>query len=354
MIDWSQGMEQDFEFYRVDESTWLNAERLDTVVGCDIVRDLSSEGVESATLQIDGDYMGEQWVRCYMACKQGGERHMECLGTFLVQSPSRKFDGAVSTLECKAYSALHPLREALVPMGTWLPAGANCVGSVAEMFGEHGVAPVVHGGSPALLMGNYAAAPGSTWLEHGRAVASMAGNVVGVTPEGRVEIRQDSPTAALMPVWEFSDGDGSVLYPEAEETFDWYGLPNACEVVATWGKTTVSARAVNDDPASILSVGNRGREVTLRIEEPQELAGGATEAECEALARIKLQEASCIVRKLRIAYAYRPIPLGACVRLSYDAAGIGGDAVITRQEMRLESGLKVEAECTVKQQLWRY
>ena len=52
MIDWLSSMEQTFEYYTVDPSTWKDVKKLNYVKSCTINRDSESETLGSATIEI--------------------------------------------------------------------------------------------------------------------------------------------------------------------------------------------------------------------------------------------------------------------------------------------------------------
>ena len=52
MIDWLSSMEQTFEYYTVDPSTWKDVKKLNYVKSCTINRNSESETLGSATIEI--------------------------------------------------------------------------------------------------------------------------------------------------------------------------------------------------------------------------------------------------------------------------------------------------------------
>ena len=94
MIDWTESMSQTFEYYTVDPNTWLDVAPLRTVKTCQISRDESAETLGSASISIS-DSVGETYIRVYLVATQNGAKYKIALGTFLIQTPSSKFDGKV-------------------------------------------------------------------------------------------------------------------------------------------------------------------------------------------------------------------------------------------------------------------
>ena len=51
-IDWSESMEQSFEYYEVDPNTWKDIRKIENVKSCSIDRDESSDTLGSASISI--------------------------------------------------------------------------------------------------------------------------------------------------------------------------------------------------------------------------------------------------------------------------------------------------------------
>ena len=103
MIDWTSTMQQTFEYYVVDPGTWCDDKRLDNVRSCTITRDATADTLGSAT--IDADNMtGECYIRVYLVAIQNGVKYRFPLGTFLVQTPSSKYSGALRSVSMQAYT----------------------------------------------------------------------------------------------------------------------------------------------------------------------------------------------------------------------------------------------------------
>ena len=98
MPNWSDSMQQTFEFYTVDPGTWKDMKRLDIVKACSIKRDLESETLGSASMDVT-ESLGECYVRVN-----------ETLALFfsIVRSGLSGFPGGV-LLMLKVCSVDHPL-----------------------------------------------------------------------------------------------------------------------------------------------------------------------------------------------------------------------------------------------------
>ena len=338
-IDWTRGMEQEFLYYRVDPATWTDAERIEGVVRCSVDRDLSTDVLESAELEIDSFDGGECWIRCYADFAQDGERYRSAVGTWLAQTPRRRLDGKTDTTEVRCYGSLHPLKEALCAAYA-APKGTDAVAECARLLRAHGVAPVEAPESGAKLSEHYVAPFGTPWLDVCRALAEAGGCELGVDGYGRVYVQPARTPLSRSVSWTFRDGQASVVSPGMTSERDWYGLPNVCIVKA--GRFV--GRAANTSPYSPISTTSRGREVVLAVEDPDELKSGASQAAADAVARKLLAEASTVERKVTFSHGYVPVALGDRVRLEVE--GFAADVRVSSQRLELGTGAAVEAEGT--------
>lgn len=347
MVDWTQGMSQSFAYYVVDPDTWLDVEEIPEVTSCRIVYDLDSELRYSASFTIDNRDFSEEYIRAYMDCVQGDEVERVPLGTFLCQTPKRKVADNVMSLNVTAYSPLIEYQDAQPPFGT--PVGGNAYNafmSIAAMFHP----PVVgscDGESPVTVTGD-----GDSWLGPSRRLLAPVGAELEPDMYGRAAIRPTIPFRALQPVWTFTDDNSSIMLPGYDETFDWYKLPNVCRL--TWSEPTrvVVAVAENDDPASPISTASRGREVTLTVNNPDELHVGCTQQEADIVARMRLEEASSVEVTYVISHGYCPVRVGDAIRIRYNRYGIDVVAKVTNQEMNCSTGAEVRTTAKSVMTMW--
>lgn len=341
-------------YYEVDPGTWADTRRLSGITSCTVTREDDGAVLERATLSIDSFEMGERWIRCYVDAYQDGVTERIPIGCWLVQTPRRTFDGMVSTLSCEAYSSLHPLREDIAPVGTCYPPGTVCTEAAATICRERGIAPVVESPSSKVLDDWYIVPPKTSWLKVANTLLAAADRRLVPDEYGRVCQEPVIDSRNARPSHEFGEGDGSLLLPRADDTFDWYGLPNVCRVscAGIHGESIIGI-AVNDDPNSILSTVSRGREVPLEIDSPDELKSGGTEAAATLLAKKALIEASSVERAMVIRHGMVRTRLFECVRLNYVSAKMETDAVVRSQRITVTSD-DVEYEDTIvtNESLW--
>lgn len=345
MIDYRYGFDrQSYEFWRVGRDTWADSEMMGNVSSFSLLRDLSTQTLESASGTFAGEGFGEAWVRAYMSVWQAGEHARIPLGTWLAQKSERGTDGAAETTAVTLYSPLVVLANRdrtgnRPPVGFTVPVGVNCAAFCRQLMEAHGLAPVTATLSTAALDVPLVAGPADSWLDVCGRLAKAAGCEIRLDAMGRVLI---APIQARpQPTWTFEEGDGSrvisTLGQSATEKLDTFDVPNAVEVVWTNGRATVVGRAEELDGRST-SMAGRGYEQVLRIENPPELQAGCTESRANMLAEEVLAREARITRTIEIEHAFCPVRAGDTVAVEYGSAGIRGVGKVVRQSMDLVVG----------------
>lgn len=363
-VDWGRPMTQRWVYAEVDPDTWEDVRELSTVAGCTITRDLDSELRESASFEIDGEQPGETFIRVYIEAderlptvrhadsfeKQRTASERMAVGTFLCQTPSLKADGRVRTLTVDAYSPLIELADDRPPYG--YTARGKVEEALEQIVGSVSHAPFVGYGSQKSIAGSLVANEDDTWLTFCRTIASYAGCDIACDEQGRVVMEPVRAPSALLPMWTFDDSNSSVLLPDFEETFDWFGLPNRCEVVWSEEARTLVGVAENKDAASPLSTVSRGRKVTVRHDNPEGLEEGCTQAQVTSRAKQLLEEASVVEREYVANHGFCKVRAGDAVRIRYARFGVDVTAQVRSQEISCVTGATVKSVCKVTERMW--
>lgn len=349
MADWSRGMTQTWTWCEVNPATWQDIRVLDTVVSASIKRDADAELRESASLVVDSEMLDEIYVRAYLDVEQDDKSERICVGTFLCQTPTLKSDGRTSELTVEAYSPLLELRDDIPPFGYTVTG--NIPARIKEIVERASHAPFTGYGTtnlPNAVVAN----EDDTWLSYARAIAAYANCDVTCDETGRVSMVPFVSKASLMERWVFDDSNSSITLPNTEETFDWYGLPNVCEVV--WSEDTgcVFGRAENSNRRSLISTAARGRRVVLRVTNPDELKEGCTQAQANNLARKMLEDASVVERTFVISHGFCPVRIGDCVRINLASHGINTLAQVKSQEIDCTTGATIRSVCVSTERMW--
>lgn len=352
MVDWSASMQQTFEYYTVDPGTWKDVKRIDNVTSCSISRDLDTETLGSATIDIT-DSIGECYIRAYLITIQNGVKERHPLGTYLVQTPSSSFDGKTQTVSMDAYTPLLELKENLPPIGYSILKNENIMDIAGRLARENLRAPVVETTCDVKLFDNFIAENNETWLSFISALIANAKYSFSMDEMGRILFSPNQDTASLQPIWTYSDDNSSILLPDLDMDHDLYGIPNVVEVIYSNGAEFYYAKVVNDDPNSPISTVNRGREIVHRVTDP-ELTGDPTENQIQEYAELLLKSLSSLEYTVTYTHGYCPVRVGDCVRLNYTKIGLTDiKAKVVSQSIKCEPGCPVTETAVFTNNLWR-
>lgn len=352
MIDWSASMQQTFEYYVVDPNTWRDMRRIDTVKSCTIERDASSDTLGSATLTTT-ESLGECYVRAYLIAIQNGVREKVPLGTFLIQTPSRSFDGKIDSVTTDAYTPLLELKENPTPLGYSLLKGNKIMDAAYRITREQARAPVVEAFDDETLFDDFVSNTDDTWVIFLKDLIANAKHEFALDEMGRILFAPVQDIASMQPIWVYNDDNSSILYPEVTLDKDLYGIPNIVEVVYSNGEVCYTARVVNDDENSPTSTVSRGREILYRDMNPS-LSGDPTEPQIQEYAERLLKSLSSIECTISYTHAYCPVRLGDCVRFNYSRAGLTDiKAKVIHQSMVCTPGCQVTEKAVFTTKLWR-
>ena len=352
MIDWSESMQQTFEYYEVDPNTWKDKKLLDFVKSSSINRDSGTETLGSASIDIDNT-LGECYIRIYLVAVQNGVKEKMPLGIFLVQTPSSNFDGKVRTVSMDAYTPLLELKEKPTPLGYSLLKNENIMEQAYMIVRENCRAPVVKTESDKLLQSNFVANNGDNWLTFVRDLIAQAKFELQLDEEGKIMFAPKQTVDELQPVYTYNDDNSSILLPEVSLKHDIYGIPNVVEVVCSTGTEVYYAKVKNEDPNSPTSIQARGREIIYRDTSPN-LPGFPTKEQIDEYAENLLKTLNSVEYQISYSHGYCPVRVGDCVRLNYTKAGlIGIKAKVISQNIKCDSGCTVSETAIFTKNLWK-
>jgi len=375
MPNWSESMQQDYEYYIVDPGTWRDVKRILTVKNCTFNRDLDAETLGSATIDVT-ESLGECYVRGYLVTYQNGIKEKHPLGTVLVQTPAMSFDGKVQSTSLDAYTPLIELKENPPPLGYAILKrdGRPIISAAYDLLRGNMRAPVIPTESDTTLSHDFVADPNDTWLSYINALIANAkytvyddannprwtrtGYTLALDELGRVMFSPKRDTASMQPVWTYNDDNSSILHPEVSVNRDLYGIPNVVEVVYSHrldnsGELVRYATAENNDPNSPVSIPNRGRRITRRITDPDFFGGVPSERQLKEYAEQALKELSTLEYTVNYTHGYCPVRIGDCVRLNYTRAGLNNvKAKVISQSISCTPGCPVSEKAIFTNTLW--
>lgn len=363
-IDWTESMQQTFEFWKVDPITWYDETPLTKIKSCSIVRDDSTETLQNGSFEAT-DLDEEMYVRVYLIVVQHRtdlklptpetNTFKIPLATLLVQTPSTSFDGKEKSSSMDAYSTLIELKEKQPDIGFTVTKGTNIMERAGNLTREHCRAPVIVNLQSRRIVeyeSGFVANMDDTWLKY---LSDLIGNAefkFGIEPTGDIFFRPVQDFVSLQPVWTYTDDNSSILLPEVTISRDLYGIPNVVEVVHSTGGNFYVGRCVNDDPDSPISTVRRGREIVKRINSPDTLAMADSKM-IDDYARQQLRNLSTLEYKVSYSHGYCPVTVGDCVRLNYIRAGITNTkAKVVKQTIKCETGCTVSEEAIFTNRLW--
>lgn len=351
MADWLSSMQQTYEYYIVDPSTWKDVKQINTVKSCSINRDDEAETLGSATINVTESY-GECYIRTYLVTIQNGVKERHALGTHLVQTPSSSFSGKIQDVSMDAYTPLIELKENPPPLGYSVLKDENIMKRAYQIVRDNVRAPVVPTDCTKNLFYDFVADPSDKWLSFTRDLIANANYKLALDDLGRILFAPKQEITSLQPVWTYNDDNSSILYPDITLDHDLYGIPNVIEVIYSNGPDHYYARVVNDDPNSPVSTVSRGREIIHRVTD-LDLAGYPTKEQVDEYATRLLKELSSIEYKITYTHGYCPVRIGDCVRLNYSRAGLTNiKAKVISQSIKCEPGCPVTEKAVFTTKLW--
>ena len=352
MTDWTKSMQQTFEYYIVNPATWKDVRRINNVKSGSITRDLGVETLGSATFDIE-EPLGECYIRVYLITIQNGAKDKYPLGTYLIQTPSSKFDGKNKIVSVDAYTPLLELKENPPPIGYSVLKDTNIMETAYKITKEQARAPVVAAACTETLFSDFVANTDDTWMTFLNDLIANAKYTFALDELGRILFSPKQDMASLQPVWTFDDSNSSILYPEINMDYDLYGIPNVVEVIYSSNDRCYYSRVVNDDSNSPTSTVSRGREIIHRVTEPI-LYGNPTDEQVNEYAVRLLRSLSSIEYTVNYSHGYCPVKIGDCVRLNYSKAGLNGiKAKVISQSIKCEPGCPVSEKAVFTANLWR-
>lgn len=352
MIDWKEPMIQTFEYFIVDPNTWADMTPVTTVTSSTFNRDETNETLGSAQIDTTEEFE-ECYIRGYLVATQDEKTERVALGTVLVQTPSVKFDGKISTMSLDAYTPLIELKNVNPPIGYTMLKNEKIVERACDLVEENTRVPIVTSeGNGTKLFSNYTANTDDTWLSYLTNALANDKSKFGLDEMGRITIEPIQETAALRPVWTYSDDNSSILYPDTTKERDLYNVPNVVEVIYSSATGYYRAVVENKDPNSPVSIQNRGRRVEYRETNPT-FYGEPNQAMINEYAKTLLKNLSCLEYKITYTHGYCPVRVGDAVILKYESAGlVNVKAKVISQSINCVTGCSVEETAVYTEQLW--
>lgn len=364
-IDWTASMQQTYEYYTVDPVTWMDINRVDSVMSSSINRDSKSETYGSSSLETT-ELLDECYIRTYMVAKQNGRDFKFPLGTYLYTTAADTYDGIVHRYSMTGYTPLIELTEKPVPLGYWIKGRSGVMpGRDAEevlrkisgIIKENSRCRIsISDSTRRFLINDYVAAPTENWLDIVKALITAtydAQYYIVVDPMGTVKLINNDDVEKTTAKYVFDDGNSSILLPNTSIQTEYFGIPNVVELIYNGRTGNFRSVVKNEDPSSIVSTVRRGREVVKRVFMTNTVNKETQEA-IDARARELLENASTIEKTIAYSHGYCDVSVGDCVILNYKAANLTNiRAKVIAQSISCVPGCTVDETAVYTEKLWR-
>lgn len=330
MINYSNGISATYYAARVNPQTWSDAGEISIISGS-ITKKAGSDLVQSADITVSEDIGTEAWIRVYMIAEQGGAKERVPLFTGIVSSPARNIKGAQETRKLDCYSVLKVAADILLPIGWFAPARTNGGELIRILLSDLPCPVEVDEGSPNIIS-SFVAGNNDSKLSVAQEIAEAINWQIKVRGDGSVRICPKPLTISGT----FDNIENDIIETSVTDERDIFKVPNVLRV--TLGGSAATAR--DDDPDSVYSTVNRGREIWAQ--EDAKLAAGESLGEF-AIRRLKeLQNPS---RKLDYTRRFQPdVDVNDLVSIVYPKQNIGDVFRVQSQTITLSHGAKVKEE----------
>ena len=334
MIDFTEGYGVGFYATLFDPVLWIEYGRFGITGGS--INRTNTDLRQSASLSlIDYDETIERWIRVYAFAEQLGEQTRVPLFTGIATSPSISYKGSVATYNLQCYSVLKPIQDIFLEPGWYVDKSANGLNTIRDLLAPIG-APVETNGDSAAIEDVIVAEGNETNLSMIEKILEAIDWIMQIEGDGTIVL---SPHYTE-PVTMLSGSINNVVETSFSKDRDWFDCPNCLRVI--YGDS--SAVAKDEDPESMLSIQNRGREV-WSVEENPALAEDELLSEYAHRRLGELQELSETASYTR---RYLPgVNVDDVIRLGY--SDLNGDFTITSQSITL--GKNITTSETVKRSM---
>ena len=336
-IDWSRERTDRYEYFELERINGiLNEFPLDGITGGELEWNMFSTLKTRGALRYAGDAEGwiDKLVRVYIVSKERDAVERRCLGTYMTTTPSIQVLGTNNEYAIDMYSSLIKMQELKARGPYTIAKGVNIVGHVKALLVAAGVEAVIID-NPTVLQAPKVWDAGVEFLQIANELLAMV-NYGGlrVDPFGRALVMPYTDPQKRAPVFDFIEGKNGIYMPQFEFENDVFEVPNRVTVISEVNGRIYKGEAVNNSPASALSVQARGRYID-RVEEYSELN---SDAKCKEKAQMLLNEAMLSVTSVYIEHSYVPISESDTVRFINGKMNLNRILTVASMRMELEAG----------------
>lgn len=334
-MDWTKGFSSRYYISIVDKDTWRDIKRLEVIDGS--IKRSISDLRQSAEIKVTNyNEPNEPLIRIWLDARQEDSSSHIPLFTGYASSPGRDINGRMITQSLQCYSVLKPASDILLPRGWYAAAESNAVLQIKRLLNPT-KAPVeiLEDYSDLTLQQAIVAEQNETNLSMIDLLLGTINWRMVIDGYGRILLSPypGNPSVAL------DSREMDIVEPKLSDNYDWYDCPNVFRAIAD--ETYAEAR--DEDPDSMFSIQNRGREIWAE-ESSCSLAENETLGE---YAKRRLKELQQVGRTIGYDRRYLPdLNISDIVRLNYPEQNITGTFTITDQTITLGYNAKTSEEVT--------
>ena len=330
-MDWSQGFVSSYSAYIVDPKTWRDTSSFE-ITGGSVKNSNTSMRASSTVDTTEFPQDKEYWIRIYLEAHQESEVARVALFTGVVSAPSKNITGSHRKVSLQCYSVLKPAEDMLLPLGWYVLKGTDGAQIIRELLKVTNAPIKIEGKSPT-LSSTIIAENGETNMTIIDKILDAIEWCLKISGDGSITICPKSDSYYVI----MDEDDYDIVEMSIDEEFNWYDCPNALRVTDD-GLTAVYK---DEDPKSMLSIQNRGREIWTE-EESVTLKDNETLSEY-AVRRLKeLQKVS-----KNLSYSRRFIPglfPSDLIGINYPSQGVSGVYRIKSQTIELNYSARTSEE----------
>jgi len=261
-------------------------------------------------------------------------------GVFLLSTPTRKIDAAgIITREVEAYDQLVVLRDDLIADRYTVASNTNYITAVGTILTGAGITSQNLTSTDKTLPTDKDWPPGTAKLKIVNELLSAINYRSLWFNESGQAMAEPYVSPSTRPAeYTYRDNQESVIFPEVEETFDLFSIPNRWVlVVSEPDREPLTASYTNDSPSSPTSTVGRGRTIT-DFRQVDAADQDSLDDRAERLAF----EASQVYQSVELDTGIMPMHSnGDVLELQFSALGIAHKYSEQSWEMELKSGGKM-------------
>lgn len=321
-MDWSKGLSASYKAYIVDPITWKDTEPIEIISGSiSKSEDSLRESADINVYNYNSDR--EQWIRIYLDARQQSDSYYGPLFTGLISSPGRDIDGSIQSNTLRCYSVLKPANDVLLPKGYYISYGTDPSSILQSLLSVINGIPIIIEESSGYLLETIIAENGESCLSMADKILYSMGWRMYIRGDGAVIISAPSTS----PVSYFDAIDVDSLETRLNIENNWFDCPNVFRAV----QGNFSAVARDEDPDSLLSIQNRGREIWF-----EESNCNPFNESLAQYAKRRLKEEQQVYMTVSYSRRFDPeVNVSDIISLRYPAQGLDGDFYVSSQSISL-------------------